>query len=92
MNKILKKSKELLTDTMDWMEYGLRRLYGRPSLMKQFIIVLIFGSVLSVLSIYTIVSSIYNMGKADVQKEFMEIKHAGHFELNHAGDSITIKN
>jgi len=82
MNKLRLKIKERLSDIMDWMEYGMRCLYGRPSMMKQFIIVLIFGSFLSVISIYSIVSSIYNMGKTDAQKEFMEIKHAGHLELH----------
>jgi len=92
MNKLRLKIKERLSGMMDWMECGLRRLYGRPSLMKQFIIILIYGFVLSALSIYTIVTSIYKMGKADAQKEFMEIRHAGHLELHHRGDSITIDN
>jgi len=88
MNKLRLKIKELLSECLDWMEYGLRRLYGRPSMMKQFIIVLIFGGFLSVVSIYSIVSSIYNMGRTDAQKEFMEIKHAGRLELHQSTDSI----
>ena len=91
MKKLRLKIKERLTDCMDWTEYCLRRLYGRPSMMKQFIIVLFLGSVLSVFSIYSIVSSIYNMGRSDAQKEFMEIKHAGHLELHSANDSIPIE-
>ena len=102
-NTLRLKIKERLSDTMDWIEYGLHRLYGRPSMMKQFVIVLILGSVLSVFSIYSIVSSIYNMGKSDAQKEFMEIKHAGYLELTTplppeggekflSGDSVVVEN
>ena len=103
MKKINLKIRELGSDAMDWMEYGMRRLYGKPSMMKQFVIVLILGSVLSVFSIYSIVSSIYNMGKSDAQKEFMEIKHTGHLELttplppkggdkSPSGDSVAVEN
>jgi len=88
MKKIVAKIRERLSDLVDWMDYGLHRLYGKPSMMKQFVIVLILGSILSVFSIYSIVSSIYNMGKSDAQKEFMEIKHAGHLELHQLTDSI----
>ena len=88
MNKIQTKINELLSGTMDWIEYVLRRIYGKPSMMKQFIIVLVFGSFLSVVSIYTLVTSIYNAGKADAKQEFMEIRHAGHLELHQSKDSI----
>ena len=88
MKKIVAKIREWLSDTMDWMEDCLRRLYGKPSMMKQFVIVLILGSALSVFSIYSIVTSIYSMGRTDAQKEFMEIKHAGHLELPHSSDTI----
>jgi len=102
MNKLRLKIKERMSDWMDWMEEGMRRLYGKPSMMKQFVIVLILGSALSVFSIYSIVSSIYNMGRSSAQKEFMEIKHAGHLELyplppkggekSLSGDSVAVEN
>ena len=82
------KIKKLLSDCVDWIEYGLRRLYGKPSLMKQFIIVLILGSSLSIFSIYTLVRSIYNIGRNDARTEFMEIKHIGNLELPNSNDSI----
>ena len=88
MNKIQIKIKERLSGLVDWMDDCLHRLCGKPSMMKQFVIVLILGSILSVFSIYSIVSSIYNMGRSDAQKEFMEIKHAGHLELHQSTDSI----
>ena len=90
MNKIKTKIKERLSDCMDWMEYGLRRIYGKPTMMKQFIIVLILGSFISVVSIYSLVSSIYNMGKRDAQTNMMEIKHAGNLELPNPSDSINL--
>jgi len=92
MKRINLKIRELFSNAVDWMEYGLRRLYGKPSMMKQFIIVVILGSVLSVFSIYSVVSSIYNIGRMDAQKEFMDIKHAGHLELPSSGDSIPVRN
>jgi len=75
---------------MDWMEYGLRRLYGKPTMMKQFIIVLILGSFISVVSIWSLVSSIYNIGKRDGQRDRMEISHIRNVELPNSNDSINL--
>jgi len=82
------KIKKLLSDCVDWIEYGLRRLYGKPSLMKQFIIVLILGSSLGIFSAYTMIRSIYNIGKNDAKKEFMELQHINPLELQKRNDSI----
>jgi hypothetical protein len=82
--------RERLSGFLDWIEYGLRRLYGKPTLMKQFIIVLILGSLLSVFSIYTLVRSIYNIGKNDAEREFLEIRHIETLKLQK--DSINILN
>jgi len=91
MNRLRQKIRERLSGCTDWMEDCLRRLYGKPSMMKQFVIVLILGAILSVFSIYSIVSSIYNMGKTSAQEEFMEIRHIGKLELPSSGDSIPVK-
>jgi len=92
MNSIKTKIRKLLSDFMDWIEYGLRRLYGKPTMMKQFIIVLILGSSLSIFSIYTLVRSIYNIGKNDAKEEFMELQHIKSLELQKRNDSINILN
>jgi len=92
MNNIKTKIRKLLSDSMDWIEYGLRRLYGKPTMMKQFIIVLILGSSLSIFSIYTLVRSIYNIGKNDAKEEFMELQHIKSLELQKRNDSINILN
>ncbi|GHT63659.1 hypothetical protein FACS189451_10640 [Bacteroidia bacterium] len=84
------KIKERLSDFVDWIEYGLRRLYGKPTLMKQFIIVLILGSLLSVFSIYTLVSSIYNMGRHSAEQKFMELQHIETLQLQQKNDSINL--
>ena len=92
MKNLKTKIKERLSDSMDWIEYGLHRLYGKPTMMKQFIIVLILGSALSVFSIYTLIHSIYNMGRIEAGKEWMEIKHSRQLELSNSKDSINILN
>ena len=80
--------KKRLIAIWDEIEYGLRRLCGKPSPMKQFIIILILGGSLSVSYIYSLVSSIYNIGKRDV--ELMHIEHIKQLELQHKNDSINI--
>ena len=71
-------------------EYGLRQLYGRPSLLKQFIIVVVLGCVLSSVSIYTLVTSIYNMGKHDAENRFIELQHIKSLELQKRNDSTSV--
>jgi len=88
MNNIQIKIRERLSGLVDWMEYKLRRLYGKPSLMKQFIIVLILGSSLGIFSAYTMIRSIYNIGRMDAKKEFMELQHINPLELQKRNDSI----
>jgi|GEM_PF-7103471 len=88
MNNIQIKIRERLSAFADWLEYGLRRIYGKPTIMKQFTIVLSLGTLLSIFSIYTLVRSIYNIGRNDARTEFMEIKHIGNLELQGSSDSI----
>jgi len=86
--KILTKIQDLLSDFVDWLEFLLHRLYGKPTMMKQFIIVLTLGSFLSVFSIYSLVHSIYSIGKHDAEKEFLELRHIKPLELKNKNDSI----
>jgi len=60
---------EFLKDVTEEISFGIRSLCGRPSPMKRFIFVLIICGILSVSFMYTLVSSIYNMGKNDARKE-----------------------
>ena len=69
-----KKIKDFLENVWNSITYGLKDLCGRPSPMKRFIAVLIVGGVLAIVSIYTLVSSIYSIGH-DAKKEFIELQH-----------------
>ena len=61
-----------LKDTADEIAYSIRTLCGKPSPMKRFVFVLIISGVLSVFFIYTLVSSIYNIGRNDARKELLD--------------------
>lgn len=85
-----KKMKALLTNAGYEIEHRLKLLCGNPTPMKRFIIVLVIGGVLSVVSIHTLVTSIYNIGKQDAEKEFMEWQHIETLKLQQKRDSINI--
>jgi hypothetical protein len=92
MNRLKTKIKEFLINAWDEIDYALRRLCGRPTPMKRFLTVLIMGSALAVANIYFVVSSIYNMGKYDAEKKFIELQHIKAIELQKQNDSINILN
>jgi len=56
-------------------EYRLKRLCGQPSPKKRLVTVLVIGVVLAVANIWFLVSSIYNIGKNDAEKELMKLQH-----------------
>jgi hypothetical protein len=80
--------KNQLADICDELCYGLRRLCGKPSPTKRLITVLALAVGLGGANIYLVVSSIYNIGKRDGQKEYMKIEHIKQLELKHSNDSI----
>jgi hypothetical protein len=88
MKKIITNIQDFLSGVVDWLEWQLRRLYGKPTMMKQFIVVLVLGSFLSVFSIYSLVHSIYSIGKRDARKEFIELQHIERLKLQSENDSI----
>jgi hypothetical protein len=84
--------KEVLSDVWGELTYGVRWLCLRPSPGMRLSIIITLFAVLSVTNIWFVVSSIYNTGKRDARKEFLEIEHAGRLELQHKNDSIkTVK-
>jgi len=87
-----KKIIDFLSNVWDEIDYRLRLLCGKPTPMKRFIVVLIFGTILSVGYFYTIISSIYRMGKREAEKELMELQHIEGLKLQHENDSINIFN
>lgn len=63
---------DFLKDAVNEFSFGIRCLCGKPSPMKRFVFVLIICGILSVSFIYTLVSSIYNIGKNDARKEVLD--------------------
>ncbi|MDR1717674.1 MAG: TraL conjugative transposon family protein [Prevotella sp.] len=88
MKRLRDKIKEFLISTRDEAGYRLRMLCGKPSPVKRLIIVLAIGGSLAAANIYFVASSIYNMGKSDAGKRFLELRHIEPPELLHKSDSI----
>jgi hypothetical protein len=83
------KIMELLTDALGEIGFGIRHLCGKPSPMKRFIIVSVIGCVLGIAFCYTLVTSIYNIGKNDGRQ--INIEHIKSLELKDSNDSINFK-
>ena len=83
---------EFLTNVWGEIEYSLRLLCGKPSPVKRFIAVLVLGGTLSIFFIYTLVSSIYNIGVQDAKKEFMELQHIERLKLQSESESMNMLN
>ncbi|GHT02148.1 hypothetical protein AGMMS50276_31800 [Synergistales bacterium] len=77
-----------LKDVWDEMTYGLRWLCLCPSPAKRLVTVLILILVCGGLNIWFVVSSIYNTGKNDARKEFLELQHIESLKLLQKNDSI----
>ena len=71
----------------EWIDGGLRRVCGGLSPQRRLITILAFCVIFGSMSIYMTVSSIYNIGKRDAEKKYMEIEHIEKFELQHSNDS-----
>ena len=84
--------KYFLIGAWDEITYGMRCALGRATPMKRFIVILIIGIALSVGYFYSIISSIYNIGKRDAEREFMELQHIETLKLQKGNDSINILN
>jgi uncharacterized membrane protein affecting hemolysin expression len=82
--------KKKLTAIGDWLEDGLRSLFGRITPDGRVVIILSMLFVFSAGSIYMTVSSIYNMGKRSGRQ--MQIEHIQQLELEQKADSINTKN
>jgi hypothetical protein len=77
----------------DELTYGVRWLCLCPSPGKRLVTALVLVVVFGGANIYLVVSSIYNMGKNDAEKEFIELQHIKAIELQTHNDSMdSIKN
>lgn len=81
--------KKRLTAIKDWFEDGLRSLLGHITPDGRVIIILAMLFLFGVGSIYTTVSSIYNLGKKSGQQQ-MEIEHIKRFELEQQQKTYSI--
>jgi len=89
------KIRDFLVNIWYEIEYRLKCLCGRPSPLKRFILVLIIGGILAAANIYFVISSIYNIGKHDAEKNFIEVEHIKQLEIereNSNGNQIKIEN
>jgi hypothetical protein len=80
------KISEFLKDVAGEIAFGLRCLCGRPTPMKRFIMVAIAGTAMGIASFCILVSSIYNLGHDNAQKEMPELNIIR--QLNLKTDSI----
>jgi len=88
MKDLRNKIREFGSKALDKIEYSLKRLCGQPTPFKRFIVVLVLGSILAIANIALVVSSIYNIGKQDAEKTFLELQHIKSLELQHSSDSV----
>jgi hypothetical protein len=79
---------EFMRDAMGEIAFGLKQLCGRPSPVKRFIIVAVAGAAMGIASVCVLVTSVYNLGHANAQKEIPNLNTVR--QLNMKTDSITI--
>lgn len=73
----------------DYFDQWLRRMCGRMTPGKRLAVILTMLLTFSFLSVYMTISSIYNMGRRDAEKELLEIEHIRDLDLRpERGDSI----
>jgi hypothetical protein len=87
-DKIMKQ----LYNVWDELTYGVRWLCLCPSPAKRLVTVSVLVVFFGGLNIWFVVSSIYNIGKSDAKKEFLELRHIQTLELQHKNDTINILN
>jgi hypothetical protein len=76
-----KKIFDFLTNFWDKVQCRLRLFCDNSSPKKRLTIVLAITGILSIVSIYSLISSIYNIGEQDKKKDFMELQHIQFLEL-----------
>lgn len=85
------KIRDFLINGWEEIEFSLKRLCGKPSRMKRFFIVSLFGGTLFIAYIYSLYSAIYESGKNDVRREIMELKSIEPVKLK-SDSAFIIKN
>jgi hypothetical protein len=89
--KIILKIREILQNTLGEISYALRMICGKPTPLKRLAAVTVTGLILGIASAYTLVCSVYHIGKNDGRRELPEMEHIRELKLKN--DSIkSIKN
>jgi len=89
MSEEIKKSKTKIFLTNAWEEfkYNLGYCLGQLTPARRLLLVLFFGGTFAAAYVCILVSTIYNIGKREAEKEFLEIRHIE--SLNNYEFSIT---
>lgn len=80
---------DFLKNAAEEIIYGIRCICGKPSPLKRFVLVLIVTGILGIAFLYTIVTSIYNMGRYDTGKELVIPENEKNDQLKN--DSINLE-
>ena len=83
-----KEIRKFLANAGYAIEHRIKLLCGKPSPMKQFILVLVIGGAMWIGSFCILVDSIYKIGKNDARGEFPEVEHIRQLQLKN--DSINL--
>ena len=78
----------MINKLSDKADEWLRRMCGRLTPGGRLAVILTMLLSFSILSVYMAVSSIYNMGRRDAEKEMIEIEHIREINLRQKQDSI----
>jgi hypothetical protein len=90
--KIRVKIIALLHSLWERADYGIRWLCLAPSPCKRLVTALVLVAAFGGANIYFVASSIYNMGKRDAEKKFIQLQHIKAIRLQNHNDSINILN
>ena len=85
----MERKRNYIEKVQDWADDRLRRMCGRITPGKRLAVILVMFFFFGGLSIYIIVSSIYNIGKRDGRR--LQIEHIKQYPL-HDSDSINLLN
>jgi hypothetical protein len=90
----MKKVKQWITGLQDWIDCGINRICYSMSPLARLLSVLVVGLVCGIAFLYMMIASIYNIGKRDAEKEFLQLQHIESLELQPKvkNDSINILN
>jgi hypothetical protein len=87
MKALRMKIKQFVTEAWSEIRYGLKCLCGQATPVRRFVAVLTVCCVLAVANIYSVISSVYGIGKRDAKKEFLRLQHIESLKLQ-SRDSI----